>query len=62
MVNAPKKYISSLPAGKYGILTKISIHPCNQANDGKSGWEGEGGRVLEGLRKVRSKQKLSAEK
>jgi len=41
MVNAPKKNLLPLPAGKYGELTKRSTLQHHQANQGRSGLEAE---------------------
>jgi len=62
MVNAPKKNLSPLPAGKYGKLTKKSTRRRHQANKGKSGLEAERVRALGALRSFRSEKKLSVEK
>jgi len=62
MVNAPKKNLSPLPAGKYGKSTKQSTQRRHQANEGKSGLEAERVRALRALRSLRSKKKLAAEK
>jgi len=62
MVNAPKKNLSPLPAGKYGKSTKKYTRRCHQANTGTSGLEGEGVRALGAMCSLRSKKKLSAEK
>jgi len=62
MVNAPKKNLSPLLAGKYGKSTKQSTRRCQQANEGKSGLEAERVRALGVLRSLRSKKKLAAEK
>jgi len=62
MVNAPKKDLSPLPAGKYGKSTKHSKRRCHQANEGKSWLEAERVRALGGLRSLWSKKKLAAEK
>jgi len=62
MVNAPKKNLTPLPAGKYGKLTKHSTRRHRQANKGKSGLEAERLRALGALRSLRSKKKLAAEK
>jgi hypothetical protein len=62
MVNAPKKNLSPLPAGKYGKWTKHSTRRRHQANKGKSGLEAERVRALGALRSLRSKKKLAAEK
>jgi len=61
MVNAPKKNVWPLPAGKYSKFTKKSTRQCHQANKGKSVFEAERVRVLEALRSLQSKKKLSAE-
>jgi len=62
MVNAPKKNLSPLPAGKYGKSTKQSTQQRHQANEGKRGLEAERVRALGALRSLRSKKKLAAEK
>jgi len=62
MVNAPKKNVSPLPAGKYGKSTKHSTRRRHQANKGKSGLEAERVRVLRALRSLQSRKKLAAEK
>jgi len=58
VVNAPKMNISPLPAGKYGKSTMHSTRRRPQANEAKSGLDGERGRALGGFCSVRSKQKL----
>ena len=62
MVNAPKKNLWPLLAGKYRKSTKHSTRRCHQANKGKSGLEAERVRALGALRSLRSKKKLVAEK
>jgi hypothetical protein len=62
MVNAPKKNLSPLPAGKYGKSTKHSTRRRHHANKGKSGLEAERVRALGGLRSLRSKKRLAAAK
>jgi len=62
MVNAPKKNISPLLAGKYGKSTKQSTRRRHQANGGKSGLEAERVQSVGALRSLRSKKKLAAEK
>jgi hypothetical protein len=62
MVNAPKKNLSPLPAGKYSKSTKHSTHQRHQSNEGKSGLVAETVRALGALRSLRSKEKLAAEK
>jgi hypothetical protein len=62
MVNAPKKDLSPLPAGKYGKSTKHSTRRRHQVNQGKSGLEAERVRALGALCSLRSKKKLAAEK
>jgi len=62
MVNAPKKNISPLPAGRYGKSNQLSTQRRHQANEGKSGLVGERIRALGALRSFRSKEKLAAEK
>jgi hypothetical protein len=61
MVNAPKKNISPLSAGRYGKSTMRSTQRRDQANEGKSGFEAERIRALGALRSLRSKKKLPAE-
>jgi len=61
MVNAPKKNVSPLPAGRNSNLTKRSTPRRHQANEGKSGFDAEGVRALGALRSLRSKKKLAAE-
>jgi len=60
VVNAPKMNISPLPAGKYCKSTMHSTRRRPQANEAKSGLDGERGRAVGGLRSVRSKKKLAA--
>jgi len=62
MVNAPKKNLSPLPAGKYGKSTKHSTRRRHQANKGRGGLEAERVRALGALLSLRSKKKLAAEK
>jgi hypothetical protein len=62
MVNAPKKNLSPLPAGKYGKSTKQSTRRRHHVNKGKSGLEAEMVRALGALRSLRSKKRLAAEK
>jgi len=62
MVNAPKKNLSPLPAGKYGKSTKQSTRRRHQANEGKRGVDAERVRALGALCSLRSKKKLAAEK
>jgi len=59
MVNAPKKNLSPLPAGKHGKSTKRSTPRCHQTNKGKSGLEAERVRALGALHSSRSKKKLA---
>jgi hypothetical protein len=61
MVNAPKKNISPLPAGRNGKSTKRSTQWRHQETEGKTGFEGERVRALGALRSLRSKNKLAAE-
>jgi len=61
MVNAPKKILDPLPAGKYGKSTKQSTRRRHQANDGKSGLVAEMVRALGALLSWLSKKKLAAE-
>jgi len=62
MVDAPKKDLSPLLAGKYGKSMMKSTQWCHQVNKGKSGLEAERGRALGALHSLWSKKKLSAEK
>jgi hypothetical protein len=62
MVNAPKKNLSTHPAGTYGKLTKHSTQRLQQVNTGKSGLDAERVRVLGALRNLRSKKMLASEK
>jgi len=62
MVNAPKKNLSPLPAGKYGKLTKRSTWRNRQANQGKSNLDAERVRALGALCSLRSKKKLAVGK
>jgi len=62
MVNAPKKNLTPLPAGKYGKSTKQSTQRCHRANEGKSGLQAERVRAIGALRSFRFKKKLVAEK
>jgi len=62
MVNAPKKNISPLPAGKYGKSTKQPTRQRLQANEGERGLEAERVRGLGALRSLQSKKELSAKK
>jgi len=62
MVNAPKKNVSPLPAGKYGKSTQQSTRRRHQANEGKSGLVAERVQALGALHSLRSKKKLVAEK
>jgi len=62
MVNASKKNLLPLPAGKYGKSTEYSTPRPNQANNGKSGFEVERVGELGALRSIRSAKKLSVEK
>jgi len=62
MVNAPKKNLLPLPAGKHGKSTKHSTWRRHQANKGKSGLEAERVRAWGALRSLRSKKQLAAEK
>jgi len=61
MVNAPRKNVCSLAAGKYRKSMKNSTRQHHQANEAKSGLEAESVRALGALRSLRSKMKLSAE-
>jgi len=62
MVNAPKKNLSPLPAGKYGKSTKQSTRRRHQANEGKSRLEAERVRAFGALGSLRSNKKIAAEK
>jgi len=62
MVNAPKKNLSPLPAGRFGKSTKQSTQWRHQANEGKSGLEADRVRALGALHSLRSKKQLAAEK
>jgi hypothetical protein len=62
MVNVLKKIFSPLPAGKYGKSTTMSTGRRHQTNKGTSGLVAERVRALGGLRILRSKKKLVAEK
>jgi hypothetical protein len=62
MVNAPKKYIVPLPAGRYGRSTKRSTQRRQQANEGKSGLEEDRIRAIGALRSLKSTKRLAAEK
>jgi len=62
MVNDPKKNLSLLLAGTYGISIKHFTRRYHQAKEGKSRLEAEGVRALGVLRSLRSKKKLPAEK
>jgi hypothetical protein len=61
MVNAPKNYLSPLPAGKYGKLTKLCTRRHHHMNKGNSGLEVERVRALEASHSLRCKKKLSVE-
>ena len=61
MVNAPKKNLSPLPAGKYGKSTKHSTRRRHQADKGMSDLDAERVRALGALRSLRSKMKPAAE-
>ena len=62
MVNALKKNISPLPAGKYGKSTNQSRWRHHQANEGKSRFEAKQVRSLGALRSLWSKKTLAAER
>jgi len=62
MVNAPKKNLWPLPAGKYYESTKKSTQRHHQAIKSKSGLETETVPALGPLRSLRSEKKLSTEK
>jgi len=59
MVNATKKNILPLPAGKYGKSTTKSTGRHHQASTGKSGLEADRVRALGALHGLRSTKKLS---
>jgi len=62
MVNAPKKNISPLSAGRSGKLMKRSTQRRLQANEGKRGLVAETVRTHVALRSSRSKEEHAAEK
>jgi len=62
LVNALKKNFSPLPAGSNGKSTNHSTQRCQQANEGKSGFEAERVRAIGALRSFRSGKRLEAEK
>jgi len=62
MVNALKKNISQLPAGKYGKLTNWPTRRRHQANEGKSGFDAKRVQARGALLSLRSKEKLAAER
>jgi hypothetical protein len=62
IVNAPKKNVLPLLAGRYGKSKKRSTRQRHQANEGKSGLAAERIRAPGALRSLRSKMKLAAEK
>ena len=62
MVNAPKKNLPPLLAGRNGKSTKSSTQQRHQANEGKSGFDAERVRALGALRSLRTKKRLAAEK
>jgi len=62
IVNAPKKYFSPRPGGRYGKLAKRSTQRRHQANEARSGLEAERVRALGALRSLTSKKKRAAEK
>ena len=62
MVNAPKKNLSPLPAGKYCKWTKPSTRQCHPADIGMSGLQAERARALGALRSLQSTTKLTAGK
>jgi len=62
MVNDPKKNFPPLPAGKYGKSTNRSTRQHHQANHSKSSLEADRVRALGALRRLQSKQKLSADR
>jgi hypothetical protein len=61
MGKASKKDFSPLPAVRYGKSTNRSTQRRHQANEGKSGLEGERIRALGALRSLRSKKKFVVE-
>jgi len=62
MVNAPRKNLLPLPAGKYGKSTKHSTRRRHQVNDGMSGLDTEMVLALRALRSFRSKMKVAAKR
>jgi hypothetical protein len=62
MVDAPKKNLLPLPAGKYTKSTQQSTRRCHPPNSGKSGFEIDRVQALGALRSRQSKKKLSVEK
>jgi len=62
MVNAPRKNLSPLLAGKYGKSTKKSTPWHHQVNFGNSRLDVEMVRALGALRRLRSTKKLSVQK
>jgi hypothetical protein len=62
MVNALKKNVLPLPAGRYGKSKLQSTQRRHQANERKSGLVAERIRALGALRSFKSKKKLAAEK
>jgi len=62
MVNAPKKNLLPLPAGRNRKSTERSTQRRYQAKEAKSGFEAERVRALGALRSLRSKKRLTAEK
>jgi len=62
MVNAPKKNLLPLPAGKYGKSTTRWTQQSHQANTGKSGFEAEQVRAPGLLCSLRTEKTLAAGK
>jgi hypothetical protein len=62
MVNAPKKNVSTLAAGKYGKSTKKSTHRHHPVNEGMIGLVAERVGSLGALCSLRSKKKLGVKK
>ena len=62
MVNAPKRNLLPLCAGKYGKSTKHSTRRCHRANEGMSSLEAELVWAGGALRSLRSTKKLAAGK
>jgi len=62
MVIAPDKYLSPLPAGRYGRTTKLSTRWRHRANEGQNDLEAERARALIAYCSLQSKEKLATEK